>query len=79
MNIIPIITSRQKLVIALAILTFVVLAIGSVLTHRPQIDEGMFADPARNLVEHGSTPYRFGFVGTGVARRSVFDRISDIT
>ena len=54
MNIIPIITSRQKLVIALAILTFVVLAIGSVLTHRPQIDEGMFADPARNLVEHGS-------------------------
>ena len=47
-------TSLQKLLVAAAILTFLVLAIGSVVTHRPQIDEGMFADPARNLVEHGS-------------------------
>ncbi|MBX7055221.1 MAG: hypothetical protein K1X36_09715 [Pyrinomonadaceae bacterium] len=48
------VTGLQKLLVATAILVFLVLAIGSVLTHRPQIDEGMFADPARNLAEHGT-------------------------
>ena len=48
------ITNLQKLLVAAAIVTFLALAVGSVLTHRPQIDEGMFADPARNLAEHGS-------------------------
>lgn len=36
-----------------AILIFLILAIGSSLTHRPQIDEGMFASPAYNLANHG--------------------------
>ena len=36
-----------------AILVFLALAVGSSLTHRPQIDEGMFASPAYNLAFHG--------------------------
>ncbi len=32
---------------------FLAVAVGSSLTHRPQIDEGMFASPAYNLVTHG--------------------------
>lgn len=36
-----------------AVVLFLVLAIGSSLTHRPQIDEGMFASPAYNLATRG--------------------------
>jgi len=43
----------RKIAIVAAICAFLALAIGSSLTNRPQIDEGMFADPARNLAEHG--------------------------
>lgn len=43
----------RKFAIVIAILAFLALAIGSAMTNRPQIDEGMFADPARNLVENG--------------------------
>ena len=42
-----------------AVLLFLVLAVGSSLTNRPQIDEGMFASPAINLANEG-------FLGTTV-------------
>lgn len=38
---------------SLVVALFLVLAVGSTLTNRPQIDEGMFASPALNLAEHG--------------------------
>ncbi len=44
----------RKVAVTLAIGAFLTLAVGSALTHRPQIDEGMFADPARNLATNGS-------------------------
>ena len=46
--------SRSHFILAFsAILLFLILAIGSSLTHRPQIDEGMFASPAFNLATKG--------------------------
>lgn len=48
-----------KALAAAAILVFIILAVGSSLTNRPQIDEGMFASPALNLA-------REGFFGTTV-------------
>lgn len=36
-----------------AVLLFVVLAVGSSLTHRPQVDEALFASPAYNLAYEG--------------------------
>jgi len=42
-----------RLIAFFAILIFLILSIGSALTHRPQIDEGMFASPAYNLATHG--------------------------
>ncbi len=38
---------------AFIIVLFLALTIGSSLTHRPQVDEGMFASPAFNLAYHG--------------------------
>lgn len=43
----------KKFVFAAAILVYLIVAGGSSLTHRPQIDEGMFASPAYNLANHG--------------------------
>ena len=43
---------RKAIVIA-AVLIFLVVAVASSLTHRPQIDEGMFASPAYNLAYNG--------------------------
>lgn len=43
----------QKFIASAAISIFLILALGSSLTHRPQIDEGMFASPAFNLATHG--------------------------
>jgi 4-amino-4-deoxy-L-arabinose transferase-like glycosyltransferase len=42
-----------RLIAISAILIFLILSVGSSLTHRPQIDEGMFASPAYNLATHG--------------------------
>ena len=42
-----------------AVFLFLALAVGSSLTNRPQIDEGMFASPAINLANEG-------FLGTTV-------------
>ena len=36
-----------------SVLLFLTLAIGSSLTHRPQVDEGLFASPAYNLAFNG--------------------------
>ena len=44
---------KHKLIALTAILIFLTVAIGSSLTHRPQIDEGMFASPAYNLAFNG--------------------------
>lgn len=53
-------TARSHFVtVLLIVLFFLVLAIGSSLTNRPQIDEGMFASPAYNLATRG-------FLGTTV-------------
>lgn len=59
---------------ALTIMLFLTLAIGSSLTHRPQIDEGMFASPAYNLAENG-------FFGTTVleTEKSPLTRIDERT
>jgi 4-amino-4-deoxy-L-arabinose transferase-like glycosyltransferase len=43
----------RKLIPIAAVLIFLVVAVGSSLTHRPQIDEGMFASPAYNLAFNG--------------------------
>lgn len=43
----------RKIIIAGAIGAFLTLSIASALTHRPQIDEGMFASPAYNLAFNG--------------------------
>lgn len=42
-----------KIIIATMIAVFLSLSIASALTHRPQIDEGMFASPAYNLAFNG--------------------------
>lgn len=47
------VSRRYYVIVALIIAMFLALAVGSALTNRPQIDEGMFASPALNLVEHG--------------------------
>jgi len=56
------------------VVLFLALSIGSSLTHRPQIDEGMFASPALNLAEKG-------FLGTTVleTENSPLTRISERT
>lgn len=41
------------LVAVVAVAAFITLATGSALTHRPQVDEGLFASPARNLATEG--------------------------
>lgn len=52
--IIQILKSRGYLISAIfSILLFLTLAIGSSLTHRPQVDEGLFASPAYNLAYNG--------------------------
>mgnify|MGYP001327287586 CR=1 FL=1 len=43
----------HKIIIGGAIAVFLSLSIASALTHRPQIDEGMFASPAYNLAFNG--------------------------
>ncbi|MEJ7623927.1 MAG: glycosyltransferase family 39 protein [Pyrinomonadaceae bacterium] len=43
----------KRLVFIAALVIYLVVATGSSLTHRPQIDEGMFASPAYNLANHG--------------------------
>jgi len=43
----------KKILFAAGILIYLVVASASSLTHRPQIDEGMFASPAYNLANHG--------------------------
>ncbi|MGB7201537.1 MAG: hypothetical protein WBD16_04635 [Pyrinomonadaceae bacterium] len=43
----------HRIVIAAMIAVFLSLSIASALTHRPQIDEGMFASPAYNLAFNG--------------------------
>lgn len=49
-----IVKSRFRFALAFsAVLLFLVLAAASSLTHRPQIDEGMFASPALNLADKG--------------------------
>ncbi len=48
-----------RLAILLSIIIFLVIAAGSSLTNRPQVDDGMFASPALNLA-------REGFFGTTV-------------
>ena len=49
-----ILKSRPHFVLAFCIVClFLVLAIGSSLTNRPQVDEGMFASPAYNLATRG--------------------------
>jgi 4-amino-4-deoxy-L-arabinose transferase-like glycosyltransferase len=67
-------TRTVKLISAAAIGLFIILAVGSSLTHRPQIDEGMFASPAYNLAFHG-------FFGTTVLEQqeSPLTRIADRT
>lgn len=40
---------HRKIIAAIAVFVFLTLATASALTHRPQIDEGMFASPAYNL------------------------------
>jgi Dolichyl-phosphate-mannose-protein mannosyltransferase len=47
------IKSPQRIIAALSLLAFVLIALASAYTHRPQIDEGMFASPAYNLAYHG--------------------------
>lgn len=55
--------SRPYLLVSLCcVLIFLLLASGSALTNRPQIDEGMFASPALNLA-------RDGFFGTTVLEK----------
>ena len=57
---VPPYTSRVSFILILAVVAiFLVFAVGSALTNRPQIDEGMFASPALNLAE-------YGFLGTTV-------------
>jgi len=43
----------RRIIVALALCAFLSVSAGSSLTHRPQIDEGMFASPAYNLANHG--------------------------
>lgn len=43
----------RKIIAAIAVCLFLTLAVSSALTHRPQIDEGMFASPAYNLAFNG--------------------------
>ena len=64
----------QKTVFIIAIGVFIALSVGSSLTHRPQIDEGMFASPAYNLAENG-------FYGTTVleTEKSSLTRIEQRT
>lgn len=60
--------------ILLAAVVFFVVASGSSLTNRPQIDEGLFASPAFNLAEHG-------FFGTTIleTEHSPLTRITERT
>ena len=44
---------KHKAVTVAAVIIFLTVTIGSSLTHRPQIDEGMFASPAYNLAFSG--------------------------
>ncbi len=44
---------KHRIIAIAFILVFLAAAVGSSLTHRPQIDEGMFASPAYNLATHG--------------------------
>ena len=51
---IPFLKSRSHSILAAsAVLLFLILTIGSSLTHRPQVDEAMFASPAFNLTTRG--------------------------
>ena len=43
----------QRIIAAAAILVYLTFAAASAYTHRPQIDEGMFASPAYNLAKNG--------------------------
>ena len=43
----------RSILIIVAVFLFVLLTVGSSLTHRPQIDEGFFANPALNLANKG--------------------------
>ncbi|HEX8638923.1 MAG TPA: hypothetical protein VF692_12720 [Pyrinomonadaceae bacterium] len=48
------VSRRFRLILAIAAVSlFFALAIAASLTHRPQIDEGMFASPAHNLASEG--------------------------
>ncbi len=44
---------KHRIIAIAVILVFLAAAVGSSLTHRPQIDEGMFASPAYNLANQG--------------------------
>jgi 4-amino-4-deoxy-L-arabinose transferase-like glycosyltransferase len=44
----------QKIWFCFAVVVFLTLSIGSSLTHRPQIDDGLFANPALNLATDGT-------------------------
>lgn len=61
-------------VVLLAVVIFFVIASGSALTNRPQIDEGMFASPSLNLATEG-------FFGTTVleTEKSPLTRITERT
>ncbi len=65
---------RHSILIFAAILLFLILTIGSSITNRPQIDEGMFASPALNLATDG-------FLGTTVLEneQSPLTRIEERT
>ena len=65
---------NSRYALLLAVIIFFVVASGSSLTNRPQIDEGLFASPAFNLAEHG-------FFGTTVleTENSPLTRISERT
>lgn len=66
--------SKYRIILPFVAAIFLVLASGSALTNRPQIDEGMFASPALNLA-------REGFFGTTVleTEKSPLTRIEERT
>lgn len=43
----------QRIIAVFAVIVYLTIALASAYTHRPQIDEGMFASPAYNLANHG--------------------------
>lgn len=63
-----------RFIVLLAIIVFFIIASGSALTNRPQIDEGMFASPSLNLATEG-------FFGTTVleTEKSPLTRITERT